>query len=203
MHPKLDQYIKRALLHIDGVSPPRRDLLERVADFVSGERALGRTAALNFICTHNSRRSQMGQLWAVAAATHFGLDGVRAFSGGTEVTAFNPRAVAAMERAGFSLQSLGGDNPRYRATIADDGPGFECFSKKYDDPFNPSDGFAAIMTCSDADETCPVVLGATLRIPLRYEDPKVADGRPDEAAIYDARCMQIATEMLYVFSRVR
>ncbi|MFW2389266.1 MAG: protein-tyrosine-phosphatase [Polyangiales bacterium] len=203
MHPKLDQYIKRALRQLDGVSPPRGDLLEKVADFVSEERSLGRIAALNFICTHNSRRSQMGQLWAIAAAAHFGLDGVRVFSGGTEVTAFNPRAVAAIARAGFSLWSPGGHNPHYRATIEEDGPGFECFSKKYDDPFNQAQGFAAIMTCSEADEACPVVLGATLRIPLRYEDPKVADGTPDEAAVYDERCMQIATEMLYVFSRVR
>ena len=143
----------------------------------------------------------MGQLWAVAAAAHFGIDGVRTYSGGTEATAFNPRAVAAMRRAGFVIESPGGDNPRYRVTFDEDGPVMECFSKAYDDPVNPATGFAAIMTCSDADEACPVIHGASLRAPIRYEDPKAADETPDEALAYDARCLQIATEMLYLFTR--
>ena len=58
------------------------------------------------------------------------------------------------------------------------------------------------MTCSEADEACPVVLGAALRIPIRYEDPKIYDGTHEESTAYDARCLQIATEMLYLFSRV-
>jgi arsenate reductase len=203
MHPELDQFIRRSLLRIGGVSDQRKPALDALASFVSEELALHQRAALHFICTHNSRRSQMGQLWAMAAAAHFRVDGLSAFSGGTEATAFDPRAVAAIERAGFSVRNPGGANPHYLVTFEEGGLELECFSKKYDDPFNPSAGFAAIMTCSEADEACPVVPGATLRLPLRYEDPKVADGRPDETLVYDARCLQIATEMLYVFSRVR
>ena len=144
----------------------------------------------------------MGQLWAAAAAAHSGIDGVETYSGGTEATAFNPRAGAALERAGFVIDQPGGDNPHCKATVDEDGPVIECFSKTYDDPFNPTKGFAAIMTCSEADEACPVVLGAALRAPIQYEDPKVADGTPEEAVAYDERCLQIATEMLYLFSRV-
>lgn len=142
----------------------------------------------------------MAQLWAATAAAHFGVEPVCTYSGGTEATAFNPRAVAALKRAGFEIQNPGGDNPRYRVTYAAGGPVLECFSKTYDDALNPSDGFAAIMTCSEADEACPVVHGAALRSRLRYEDPKVADGTPGEAAVYDERCLQIAGEMLYLFS---
>jgi arsenate reductase (thioredoxin) len=58
------------------------------------------------------------------------------------------------------------------------------------------------MTCDEADQDCPFVKGAALRISLPYEDPKVADGTPEEAARYDARSRQIATEMLYLFSKV-
>ena len=163
---------------------------------------MGQTAELTFICTHNSRRSQMAQLWASAAAAQFGIDGVRAYSGGTEVTAFNPRAVAAMGRAGFVIDDPGGENPHYRVTHAAESPTMECFSKTYDDPVNPSTGFAAVMTCSDADASCPVVPGAELRARVQYDDPKSADGSPEEASTYDARCLQIATEMLYLFSRV-
>jgi len=202
MHLALREYIKDALLHTGAIAAPRKVTLEELAGFVATKRAAGEAAELIFICTHNSRRSQMAELWDAAAARHFGVDGVRTFSGGTEATAFNPRALAAMQRAGFLVRNPGVENPRYRVTFSDDARALECFSKTYDDPSNPSRGFAAIMTCSDADQACPLVLGAALRARLPYDDPKVADGTPDETLQYDARCMQIATEMLYLFSRV-
>lgn len=202
MHSTLEQYIGRALRGMEAISEERRQALDVVAAFVASKRASGESADLSFICTHNSRRSQLAQVWAAAAARHFGIDRVRTFSGGTEATVFNPRAVAALERAGFLIDNPGGDNPRYRVSLSGVGPQILCFSKTYDDPFNPREGFAAIMTCSEADEACPVVHGAALRAPIRYEDPKVADGTPEEAARYDERCLQIATEMFYLFSRV-
>jgi arsenate reductase len=119
------------------------------------------------------------------------------------VTAFHKNAVAAMERAGFDVDAPGGDNPHYLVRFAPDGPTLECFSKAFDDPMNPSVDFAAVMTCSDADAACPFVPGASARFRITYDDPKVADGAPDERATYDSRCLQIATEMLYAFSRVR
>lgn len=201
MHPTLERYMSSASLHINEIPDERKCALRKVAAFVAAKRRAGQAAELAFICTHNSRRSQMGQLWAAAAAAHFGIDGVRTYSGGTEATAFNPRAVAAMHRAGFVIKNPGGDNPHYEVTFNDRGPVIECFSKRYDDPPNPAAGFVAIMTCSDADEACPVIHGAALRAPIRYEDPKVADGTPHEALAYDARCLQIATEMLYLFAR--
>jgi arsenate reductase len=203
MYPRLRDYIKGALLNTGAIAAPRKTALEEVRSFIAMTRAAGEAAELVFICTHNSRRSQMAELWAAAAAEHFGIDGVRTFSGGTEVTAFNRHAVAAIERAGFLVRNPGGENPRYRISFADDGPILECFSKTYDDPFNPARGFAAIMTCSDADQACPLVLGAAHRTRLPYDDPKVADGTPEETSQYDARCLQIATEMLYLFSRAR
>lgn len=202
MHPDLAQYIDSALRHIDEIPRRRKLALEEVAAFVSSKRSAGEATDLTFICTHNSRRSQMGQLWAAAAAAHFGIDEVHTHSGGTEATLFNPRAVAALERAGFVIENPDGDNPHYFVTFVEGGPVQECFSKTYDDPFNPAEGFAAIMTCSEADAACPIVAGAALRVPIRYEDPKVADGTSDETAAYDERCLQIATEMLYLFSRV-
>ena len=202
MHPGLQASIDRAVAAIGAIDAERRALLDELASFVSSARRRAEGAQLTFICTHNSRRSQMGQLWAAAAAAHFGVDGVFTHSGGTEVTAFHPNAVAAMRRAGFVLDASDGENPHYSVSYSAEAPAIDCFSKVYDDPRNPSRGFAAIMTCSEADEACPVVLGAALRVPLRYEDPKSADGSADEAAVYDERSMQIATEMLYLFSEV-
>jgi protein-tyrosine-phosphatase len=188
---------------VDAIPADRKEMLGRIATYVRMRRAAGETARLTFICTHNSRRSQMGQIWSAAAAGYYGIDHVETFSGGLEVTAFNPRAIAAVQRAGIQVDTSSGDNPHVKVTYASDRPPLEMFSKKYSDPFNPQKDYAAVMTCGHADESCPLVVGATARIPLHYEDPKATDGTPEETATYDARSRQIATEMLYVFGRVK
>jgi hypothetical protein len=125
------------------------------------------------------------------------------YSGGTEATAFNPRAVAAIRRAGFAVETIAeGDNPVYGVRYMDEMEPMPCFSKVYDRPPNPQQGFAAVMTCSAADEACPIVFGAANRIAIPFDDPKPFDGNEQEAAKYDERCRQIAREMLYVVSRV-
>lgn len=145
----------------------------------------------------------MGAIWAQAAAWHFGLDGVRTFSGGTEATAFNPRAVAALRDLGVRIVPTdeNGGNMIYQIGLQADRPELEVFSKVYSDPVNPQNDFAAVMTCSDADEACPLVFGADARFATPYEDPKVSDGTPAEAATYRERAMEIGTEMFYVMSR--
>jgi arsenate reductase len=75
-----------------------------------------------------------------------------------------------------------------------------CFSKVYNAPPNPQAGFCAVMTCSQADKSCPLVQGSSLRVAIPYEDPKVADDTQKETAEYDKRCQQICREMLFVFS---
>jgi hypothetical protein len=47
------------------------------------------------------------------------------------------------------------------------------------------------------------VKGANFRVAIPYVDPKVSDGKPEEAATYDERCLQIATEMLWVMQAVK
>lgn len=202
MLPRLSQYTKPLSSGFDAIPPERKQHLEKIALFVRSKIAAGEHAKLVFICTHNSRRSHMSQLFASVAAANYGIDGVETYSGGVEATAFNPRAVAALERAGFKIENPGGDNPHYRVTYAKNRPPVEAFSKKYDDPFNPHDGFVAVMTCSQADKNCPSIQGSSLRVAVPYEDPKASDGTPDEAATYDQRAKQIATEMFYLFSRV-
>jgi protein-tyrosine-phosphatase len=151
-----------------------------------------------FVCTHNSRRSHIAQVLALAAAKYVGLPEVRTFSGGTEVTAFNPRAVAALRRAGVQIgDGGGGENPRYSAL------GQPMFSKRIDDAENPSRDFVAVMTCSQADAACPFVKGATRRVSVPYEDPKVADGTEQEALRYDERVEQIGRDLVWVMRALR
>lgn len=196
-YPPLKSYIEGLIAEADRVSEDRRAILDRLASYVRQKHQKDERVALNFICTHNSRRSQLSQVWAATAASWFGLDQLEVFSGGTEATAFNPRAVAALERAGFQIQKPEGENPHYLVAYAEEAQALECFSKTYDDPFNPQDHIAAIMTCSDADENCPFIPGVELRLPLTYDDPKEADDTPEETARYDERTRQIGRELLY------
>jgi arsenate reductase len=186
------------------IDESRKPILRELTDFVSQKAKTNQNVNLNFICTHNSRRSHISQVWAQAAALYYGVNGVQCYSGGTEATAFNPRAVKAMQDAGFDIQvDKDGTNPVYKVKFSTDAPALTVFSKKYDDEFNPTKNFAAVMTCSHADENCPLVAGATKRIALTYNDPKEFDGTPQETTKYAERVQEIGREILYAFSQVK
>ncbi|MEM6268135.1 MAG: protein-tyrosine-phosphatase [Bacteroidota bacterium] len=201
--PELRSYLEALLSGGERIAPKRQKEIQAVSRFAAEEIKVGREVKLIFICTHNSRRSHFGQVWAATAAEAFGLPGITTYSGGTAATAFNPRAATALERAGFRVQRPEGRNPPYEVAWSGRRPAMICFSKIYDDPSNPHTGFAAVMTCSEADHSCPLIPGATARFSLPYEDPKSADGTERETARYDERCRQIATEMLFLFQQVR
>ncbi|MEZ4808067.1 MAG: protein-tyrosine-phosphatase [Flavobacteriales bacterium] len=202
LHPELQHYVdERVVPAMAEIPVERKESLDRIAAFLKERKAAGATADLTFICTHNSRRSHLSQLWAATAAWYHAQDHVRTFSGGTEATAFDPRAVAALERAGFQVVKGEGKDPMYEVSFAKDRADERCWSKKYDDPANPQKDFCAVMTCSEADKNCPIVFGALDRLSLPYNDPKEADGTPEEAARYDECCLQIAAELWYTMER--
>jgi arsenate reductase len=203
MYPILENYITRLVSDFSSISEDRKKDLKEVANYIRTKLSAGKPAKLNFICTHNSRRSHLAQIWTQTAAAFYDIDKIETYSGGTEATALNPRAVAAIERAGFKVEDPGGDNPRYEVSFSEQSQPMICFSKKFDDDINPDNNFAAIMTCSDADENCPFVPGTEFRKPITYVDPKEADGTEREAEVYDERCRQIATEMFYMMNLVR
>jgi arsenate reductase len=203
-YPELNRYLTAAATRFDAIPNDRKTELAKVADYIRQRLSNAEPAKLTFICTHNSRRSHLSQIWAQVAAEFYGLCGVETFSGGTEATAFNPRAVAALQRCGLKIvaEDCTATNPRYRVSTSDSTVPQVCFSKAYGDPPNPSQGYCAVMTCSQADDACPLVMGCELRMPIRYEDPKVADDTELESQRYDERTAQICTEMLYLMSRV-
>lgn len=194
----LSQYLSSLPAEFGHIPDARKAILRRLADFIREQGQAGRQAQLTVICTHNSRRSHIGQLWAAAAAAWCGLEVVKSFSGGTEATAFHPNAVAALQRAGFEIsRKAEGKNPVYEARYSGERPALEVFSKRFGDDANPDKGFAAIMVCSEADEACPFVPGAAIRLSLPFEDPKRADGTPEEEQAYDEACRLIAREFCY------
>jgi arsenate reductase (thioredoxin) len=200
----LEPITRKLIEQFDQVPFERKTILREVTDFVLEKLKKNQAINLNFICTHNSRRSHISQIWAQSAAHYFGIKNVHCYSGGTEATAFNPRAVKAMREAGFDIQvSKDGSNPTYSVRFSNDAPPLMVFSKKYDDDFNPKTDFAAVMTCSHADENCPLILGAEKRIALTYNDPKEFDGTALEAAKYAERVEEIGREILFAFSEVR
>jgi len=183
------------------LSSERKIILNELVKYIQQKRNKKESVNLNFICTHNSRRSQFSQLWAYTAANAYGID-ANCFSGGVEVTAFNERAVDSVKRMGFKVSSTGEGNPRYLVSSHEETEPFLMFSKLFDDEVSKADHFASVMTCSHADENCPFIPGTEARIPVRYEDPKAFDDTPQEAEKYDERSIQIATEMFYVFSQI-
>lgn len=195
LYPALEAYVAEISAQADQIPTERQALLLKLSDYL--QRNAEKTVKLNFICTHNSRRSHLAQIWTSVAAAHYGLENIQCYSGGTEATAFNPRAVAALERAGFVIENPGGDNPRYAVHFSDAAAPLIGWSKTFDDAANPTEDFAAIMTCSDADENCPFIPGVAFRLPLTYDDPKEADNTPEEAARYDERVQQIGREIFF------
>jgi arsenate reductase len=195
----LQEYVALRLDELDMIPLERRGKLEVLAALILQNR--GEEFNLIFICTHNSRRSHMAHLWAALGAEIYGAENVFCFSGGTEATAFNPQAVFAIKAAGFKVKTkIPGANPIYLVSYPGAAKGERVFSKKYTDPPNPSRLFHAVMTCSDADEACPVVTGASSRFAITYEDPKAFDGTPQAKEAYAERSRQISREMLFLFS---
>jgi arsenate reductase (thioredoxin) len=202
LYPAVHSFFASLGPEMEAISEARREQLGELAAVIRELREQETPLALTFICTHNSRRSHLGQVLSMAAAAYTGVEGLQAYSGGTEATAFNPRAVAAIERIGFQVENPGGNNPHYQVRYAESAAPLTCFSKKYDHEANPREGFIAVMVCSEADAACPFVPGADARLAIPYLDPKASDGSPEEAATYDARTRQIAAEMLYAMQLV-
>ena len=204
MFQPIKLYCDKLITEFDAIPKERKTLLENISNYISTKKESGQAIQLVYICTHNSRRSHFGQIWAQVAANYYNVKNVTSFSGGTEATAFNSNAINAIKRIGFDVKSLDEtSNKRYHVVYDEVENPIICFSKVYNDSQNPQTNFAAIMTCSDAEENCPFIPGVELRIGTTYDDPKAFDNTPLQDTKYDERCKQIALETLYVFSKVK
>ncbi|MBC7390687.1 MAG: protein-tyrosine-phosphatase [Opitutaceae bacterium] len=204
MYPKITNYIKEAEKGFEAIPEERKLTLAKISKYIAGRIKANQKVELIYICTHNSRRSHFGQIWAKTAASYYGFEDVTTYSGGTEATSFNPNAITAVLSAGFKIEKDNSSvNPMYTVHFQETGDTILCFSKKYNDAANPQNGFCAIMTCTEADGACPFVLGTVERVSTPYDDPKAFDNTHEQDAKYSERCLQIATETLYAFSLVK
>ncbi|MDM1047956.1 MULTISPECIES: low molecular weight phosphatase family protein [Sphingobacterium] len=202
MYIELSETIVKEI-DFQNISEDRKLNLRPLIEFIQQKIAHKKVANINFICTHNSRRSHLAQIWAQVASAYFKIPNIYCYSGGTEATALFPKVAETLSEQGFKVFGITqSDNPVYAIKFSDNSLPIIGFSKAYDNPFNPTSEFVAVMTCSQADEGCPFIIGAEKRIPIRYEDPKVSDGTPEQSVVYMKRSLQIASEMLYVFSKI-
>ena len=201
MYPELSQLISN--FSEESISTERKEILQSLITYIQAKKYSGETIRLNFICTHNSRRSHLSQIWAQTMAFYFGIKNVSCYSGGTETTAMFPKVVETLINQGFQIAKLSdGDNQIYAVKYSENESAIVCFSKTYNDNFNPSSKFGAIMTCNNADEGCPLVLGAEARFPIKYDDPKAFDQTDLQNEKYAERSLEIAQEMWWVFSQI-
>lgn len=188
-------------LDTDSISEERKAILNPLIDYLKSKIETKESIRLNFICTHNSRRSHLSQIWAQTMSLHYNIQNVSCYSGGTEATAMFPKVAETLINQGFKISKLsGGNNPVYSIKFSENDPSVIAFSKTYSDVFNPVSEFVAIMTCSSADKGCPIVFGCDKRFTITYEDPKISDNTPEQTKTYINRSLQIATEMKFVFS---
>lgn len=202
MNIKIREIISQ--LSTERISEERKIILQPLIEFISSKISKNEKVRLNFICTHNSRRSHLSQIWAQTMAYYYQIENVFCYSGGTEATAMFPKVAETLANQGFEILKLSEtENPVYAVKFAENEHAVICFSKKYNDDFNPKSAFAAILTCDSADENCPIVYGAEARIPVKYEDPKKSDGVPEMNETYFNRSLEIATEMKFIFENIR
>lgn len=201
MHQKLNTTIES--VSKTTISEERKEVLTPLVDYIQNKVNANEEMRLNFICTHNSRRSHLSQIWAQTMAFHFNIKNVFCYSGGTEATAMFPKVAETLTNQGFQIQQLSNtSNPVYAVKFDTNEAAIICFSKTFDDVFNPNSEFVAIMTCSSADAGCPFIAGAEKRFPIRYDDPKAFDGTELMDAKYAERSLEIASEMYHVFSKI-
>lgn len=204
LYKNIDTFCKRLEQEFDLIPEKRQSTLLQLKNYIQQKYKIGETSKINVICTHNSRRSHIGQIWLAVAADYYNFPQIQTFSGGTEATAFNNRVVHAFQRLGFviSTENNSSNNPIYKVKWTEAMKPYQAFSKKYSHSTNPTTNFAAILVCSEADEVCPTVLGCDFRLVLPFDDPKQFDDTEQEVDKYDERLRQIGREMMYVLSNI-
>lgn len=197
-----ENFFKKATKSVT-IDSERRELLLKIADNISNQYKKEGLVNLNFICTHNSRRSQLGQVWSFFAAEYFDLK-INAFSGGTEVTAFYRNTVKTLQKVGFSFQlvDFSHQNPKYLISFDGSNTSIFGYSKRYDNPENKNP-FIAITTCNNADANCPFIPEAIERFHLPFVDPKFSDNTAEQEKVYLKTSEQIAAEIFIIFSQVK
>ena len=128
MYPKIELIISKLLLSFDSIPSPRKQKLIELAAHLKVALSSANPLNLVFVCTHNSRRSHMGQLWAKLAAHFYGFENVNSFSAGTEVTELNSNVIEMLQKVGCKVSTFQNvSNPAYLIEFGEN-QSLTCFS---------------------------------------------------------------------------
>jgi len=183
------------------VSNKRVFLINEIVNYIYKKTSENKIPKLNFICTHNSRRSQFCQFWASFFSNYYNIK-CEVYSGGTVETEVHKSVLNNISDYGFNIIFKECNNPTYSIKFKNQNLG-NYFSKFYYNFENPKNEFAAIMTCTDAENNCPVVEGSEIKFSLPYEDPKKYDKSKNEKNEYKKTSETIASEMNYLFKTIK
>lgn len=196
---------------LDMIDPSHQRSANQLAGWIAKNYTADKPLGVSVICTGNSRRSVMGAVIGNVAAAYWGLPNVKFHSGGTSPSACNARTIKALEEIGLKVVSTGQEAPRGKA--GDPNPiyqilwgeriGMQEFSKLYSHSENPQQDFAAILVCDEAEEVCPTVPGASIRLAAPYFDPKAYDNTSLETRKYAERRDDIGRMMVSALMQAR
>ena len=134
---------------------------------------------------------------------YFKLDFIKPYSGGTEIETVNLNVINSLINSGLKIEKTHKGKAIYLLKSFKKDKGINLYSKVYNSKLNPSKHFIAIMTCSDADQMCPVIKGAEKKVSLPYSDPRVSDNTGLKKEVYNQTCSIIAKEMFYLMKQVK
>lgn len=201
IYPKIVDIIKQVENLSKSVTHPNSSI--EISNCILAAQQANKPLNLNFVCTHNSRRSQFSQVWAYTLSHYFGMTELLTFSSGTESTSVYRSVIDSLSNHGFKTKKLvSSENPKYSIRISDELEPLILFSKTISEVRQSAKQFIAIMTCSAADESCPIVLGASNRFKMTFEDPKHSDGSIHEGNTYDSKSIEIAITLFHIFEQV-
>jgi len=201
MNVYLKKNIKNIIINSENILDNRKKTLLNISNYIKEKVLKKNVVNLVFICTHNSRRSQLAQVWSYVAINYYKLENIKVFSGGTEVDVFNFNVINSLKKSGLIIETI--KKNKFLIKISEQNKGLKYYSKKYDSKDNPKSDFLAIMTCSNADEKCSIIRGSEKKTFLPYKDPKTSDGSGNEKKIYDQTCFYIAQEMFLIMKNVK
>ena len=187
MEPVFNKFFSR----IDSFNPnqKRKKRLDNIASVINEN--LNKTRSIVFLCTHNSRRSQICEVWGKVFAEIYRKK-ININSAGAFKTVVHSQVYESIVKCGLVV-----DNKK---EIFFDKKKFKLNSKTIDSLTMKN--FIAVMTCSNAEKSCPNDPRSIRNIKMFFNDPRIYDETDKMSREYLNTTIYIAEELNYIFKNI-
>tara|TARA_Y100001949_G_C15986510_1_gene330879 strand:+ start:2001 stop:2567 length:567 start_codon:yes stop_codon:yes gene_type:complete len=187
MDPVFNKFFSR----IDSFNPnqKRKKRLDNIASVINEN--LNKTRSIVFLCTHNSRRSQICEVWGKVFAEIYRKK-ININSAGAFKTVVHSQVYESIVKCGLVV-----DNKK---EIFFDKKKFKLNSKTIDSLTMKN--FIAVMTCSNAEKSCPNDPRSIRNIKMFFNDPRIYDETDKMSREYLNTTIYIAEELNYIFKNI-